>query len=222
MQRSIWRRLRAAAVVAAAGIAVTGCVDVVQYISGSGSTIDVYLRFALQKSAFEMANSFSDDPQDLDEMFAEDFELERSEVLGELPPGVTGDYRQLNSEFEYGFELSYSADRELLAALEEEGAAFVPRVGTRGMTIPLAEGGGNGGGGGGGQGDEFAGAFLGGAKYRVMISRRLVSRVSSASLVSAGESVEVTVTELPDVWMIEFPVSLWLMAAQPPVLEIVY
>ena len=222
MKQSMRRRLRVAALIAAVGIVLTGCVDVVQYISGTGSSIDVYLRFALQKSAFEMANSFADDPQDLDEMFAEDFELERAEVLAELPPGVTADYQQLNSDFEYGFELSYSADRALLSGLGDDGAAFVPRVGTRGMSIPLAEGGGNAGGGGGGQGDEFAGAFLGGAKYRVLISRRLVSRVSSATLVSAGESTAVTVTELPDVWMIEFPVSLWLMAPQTPVLEIVY
>ncbi|MFW6288758.1 MAG: hypothetical protein ACOC2Q_03160 [Spirochaetota bacterium] len=222
MKRSIWRRMRVVAIVATIGLVVTGCVDVVQYISGSGSTIYVYLRFALQKSAFELANSFSDDPQDLDEMFEEDFELERAEVLEELPPGVTADYRPLNSQFEYGFELSYSADRELLAGLDSKGSAFVPRVGTRGMSIPLAEGGRSAEGGGGGQGEEFAGAFLGGAKYRVLISRRLVSRVSSAKLVSAGDPIDVTVTELPDVWMIEFPVSYWLMSPATSVLEIVY
>ena len=218
MKRSIWRRVRAAVTVAAVALAVTGCVDVVQYISGSGSTIDVYLRVALQKSAFALANAFSDQPQDLDRMFAEEFSLDRAEVLATMPAGITAEYRAVVTEFEYGFELSYSADRDLLAGLDAE-AAFVPRIGPRGMTIPLAESNGEG---NGDDGDEFAAAFLGGAKYRVFISRRLVSRLTSARLVTAGEAVSLTVVQLPDVWMIEFPISLWLMAAETPTLEVIF
>ena len=166
-----------------------------------------------------MANSFSDEPQNTDEMFAEEFELDRDEVLQELPPGLEADYQQVNDEFEYGFVLTYSASRETLAGLEREEAALVPRVGTRGMTIPLAEGG-SGGGGSGGEGDEFAAAFLGGAKYRVFISRRLVSRISEARIVTSTDSTEVSVVEFPDVWMVQFPVSLWLMSEEAPTLEI--
>ena len=202
-------------------IVFTGCVDVVQYISGSGSTIDVYLRLTLNKGAFEMANSMSDDPQDVEEMFEEDFDLEEQQVLDELPPGVEASFTTVNDEFEYGFELSYSAERSVLAELEGEPGAFVPRVGTRGMSIPLAEGG-DGSGAEGGQGDEFAAAFLGGSKYRVFVSRRLVSRISSAHLVTDEESMEVSVIELPDVWMIQFPVALWLSSPGTPTLEIRY
>lgn len=218
----VWRHGRVAIMIAGIALVTTGCVDVVQYISGSGSTIDVYLRLALQKSAFEMANSFSDEPQDMDEMFDDEFELNREEVLGELPEGISATYDQINTQFEYGFELGYSAPRSMLAELEGEGAAFVPRVGTRGMTIPLAEGGGGGGGGGSQEGDEFAAAFLGGAKYRVFVSKRLVSRISSARLAGGQTSTEVTVMDLPDVWMVQFPVSLWLMSEETPTLEISY
>lgn len=218
-----WRRgARAAALTAVGLLLLTGCVDVVQYISGSGSTIDVYLRLTLQKSAFEMANSMSGEPQDLDEMFDEEFELDRETVIEELPPGIDATYDTVSDEFEYGFELRYSASREALerASQSEEGA-FVPRIDRRGMTIPLAEG-------GGAsedsdpQSDQFASAFLGGAKYRVFISRRLVSRVSAARLVSGDTSTDITVIELPDVWMIQFPVSLWLMSEETPSIEIVY
>ncbi|MFW5688556.1 MAG: hypothetical protein ACOC1U_03205 [Spirochaetota bacterium] len=218
----LMRRIRMAAFAALVLLAFTSCVDVVQYISGTGSTIDVYVRFALQKSAFEMANSFSDEPQDLDEMFEEEFEINEAEVIEELPPGVTADYRSLNTDFEYGFEVNYSASRETLASLPDDSGAFVPKVTSRGMTILLAEPGGSEGGGGGGEGDEFAAAFLGGAKYRVFVSRRLVSRISAARLVSGSTSTEVTVIELPDVWMVQFPTSLWLMAEETPSLEIVY
>ena len=52
MKNLTGKRILAAAIVSAAVLLTGGCVDVVQYISGSGSDIDVYLRFALQKSAF--------------------------------------------------------------------------------------------------------------------------------------------------------------------------
>lgn len=222
MRAQLWRRGRVVIMITAVAVLATGCVDVVQYISGTGSTIDVYLRLALQKSAFEMANSFSDEPQDMDEMFEEDFELNRNEVLGELPEGITADYSQVNNEFDYGFELSYSASRDMFAELEGEDGALVPRITARGMTIPLAEAGDGTGGAESGEGDEFAAAFLGGAKYRVFISKRLVSRVSSARLANGSMSTDVTVIDLPDVWMIQFPISLWLMSDATPSLEISY
>ena len=218
----LWRRGRVVIMIAAVAVLATGCVDVVQYISGNGSTIDVYLRLALQKSAFEMANSFSDEPQDMDEMFEEDFELNRDEVLRELPEGITADYNQINNEFDYGFELSYSASRAMFADSDSENGAFVPRITARGMTIPLAEAGDGSGGAGSGEGDEFAAAFLGGARYRVFISKRLVSRITSARLASGSMSTEVTVIDFPDVWMIQFPISLWLMSDETPSLEISY
>lgn len=91
------------------------------------------------------------------------------------------------------------------------------------MTIPLAPGNEAGEGaeaGEGGQGEEFAAAFLGGAKYRVFVSKMLVSRIRSARIASGGVTTEVTVIELPDVWMVQFPVSLWLMSDDASVLEI--
>ncbi|MFP4113688.1 MAG: hypothetical protein ACOC2Y_03615 [Spirochaetota bacterium] len=223
IKRTTTGRLRLVALGALVVGLTAGCVDVVQYISGSGSDINVYLRLTLQKAAFEMANEFSDDPEDPDEMFEEEFELDRDTVLEEMPPGIDADYRRVNDEFEYGFELSYSAPRSTLAALRGDEAAFVPRVTRNGMTIPLAPGNEAGEGaeaGEGGQGEEFAAAFLGGAKYRVFVSKMLVSRIRSARIASGGVTTEVTVIELPDVWMVQFPVSLWLMSDDASVLEI--
>lgn len=209
------KQVRTVLIAAAAALVATGCVDVVQYVSGSGSTVDVYLRFALQKSAFEMANSFADEPQDLDAMFDEEFDLEEEDVRSELPPGVEASFTAVNDEFEYGFVLEYTAERDALNA----GGAFVPRISPRGMSIPLAETGNEG---DSPEGDQFAAAFLGGAKYRLMISRLLVSRVSTARIVTSTGATNVTVVELPDVWMIQFPISLWLGAAETPTLEIMF
>lgn len=189
-----------------------GCLDVVQYVSGTATEIDVYFRLTLQKSVFELANSMSDQAQDLESMFGE-FNLEEGEVLNEMPEGVRAEYAPINSTTEFGFELSYTAPRDLLDGLEDDEAAFVPRVSPWGLSIPLNEGEGDG-------SDQFADAFLGSTKYRLMISKRLVSRVSSARIVTGDESIPVTITELPDLWLVEFPVNQWFSAAGAPTLEV--
>jgi hypothetical protein len=206
-------------------VALSGCVDIVQYISGSGSTIDVYLRLTLQKGAFELANSFSDEPEDMDQMFEEEFGINESEVTESLPFGIEPEYTPVDSEFEFGFELRYSAPRSVLSQEGPDDAGFVPVITASGLRIPFAE-----------QGDgeeqeaepgpedggddEFANAFLGGSRYRLMLSKRLVSRVREANLVTSDESRPVLVTELPDVWMIEFPTSLWLNAPSGTYLDV--
>ena len=208
-------------------LTLTGCVEVVQYISGSADSLDVYLRVALQKSAFELANSFADDPQDMDQVFENEFDLQEDDVIGDLPDFIQANYTPVNSEFEYGFELRYKLRRNQLDALIDSGmlpdndadAAFVPRVTDEGISIPLAEGGGTDAAAGG---DQMAAAFLGGSKYRLMISRRLAGTVSAARLVTPEETTQLDVTELPDVWMIEFPVLLWLSAPAGARLEIEY
>lgn len=213
------RRIVTLGVIAIAVVALSGCVDVVQYISGDGSAIDVYLRLTLQKSAFELANSFSDEPQDMEEMFDEEFGLNEAEVTETLPFGIEPEYTAVNSEFEYGFELRYSAPRSVLAQKPEGDAGFVPMISASGVRIPFAEQEGSGGEQGEGD-DEFADAFLGGSRYRLMLSKRLVSRVSDAYIVTPSDAREVLVTEFPDVWMIEFPTSLWLSAERGTYLDV--
>lgn len=214
------RRIAVAISVFAMIAVLSGCVDVFQYVSGTANTLDVFLRVTLQKSAFELAASFDEEPQDLDQMFREEFALDQDEVVGELPSGLDAEFRQVQNEFEFGFELEYQLPRAQSQTLSDGDAPFVPRVTQRSITIPLAEA--SEGSDGQGEGDEFAAAFFGSSKYRLAISKRLISRVSSARLHSSGEVIELEVFDLPDIWMIEFPISYWLMASTPPSVEIIF
>ena len=65
-------------------------------------------------------------------------------------------------------------------------------------------------------------AFLGGTKYRLMISKRLVSRISEARVLTGPDSIPIGITDLPDVWLIEFPISLWYGAEHSSTLEILF
>lgn len=208
------------AIAAGIGLTLTGCLDVVQYVSGGGSDeIEVYLRLTLQKSIFELAGSMGGEAQDLDQMFEEQFDLDEEDVVAELPPGVAARYERVNTAHEFGFVLSYSAPRSVLGSLPESEGAFVPRVTQRGMVIPLGPSGESG---DAGDGDQFADAFLGSSKYRLMVSKRLVSRVSQAWIHTGADSVSLTVIDLPDIWLIEFPVSLWFTAESDASVEVVF
>jgi len=209
-------RIAVLAVLASAALLLSGCIDIVQYVSGTGSDIDVFFRLTLQKGIFEMANAFGDQPQDLDSMFEEEFNLDEDEVISELPPGVSADFTSVNSDSEFGFELRYSASRKALDGLSDDEAAFVPRVSPQGIVIPLPEGNGS------AETDEFANAFLGSAKYRLMISKRLVSRISDARIISGPDSTSISVTDLPDVWLLEFPIGLWYASDYSPRVEILF
>ena len=149
-------------------------------------------------------------------MFAEEFNLNEDEVLKELPAGVTAEFNMVNSDSEFGFELMYTASRVELGRLSESEAAFVPRVTPWGMTIPLSEGGGS------EESDEFAGALLGSAKYRLMISKMLVSRISDARIIAGEESHPVTITDLPDIWLLEFPIGAWYSSDGTSRVEVVF
>jgi hypothetical protein len=208
-------RLLTVSVLLAVVVLLSGCIDVVQYISGSALDIDVYFRLTMQKSIFEMASSFGEQPQDLDAMF-EEFDLNEEDVVAELPPGVEASFESINNDSEFGFELRYSAPRAALDSLEDGEAEFVPRVSPWGIVIPLGEGNGS------ADSDELADAFLGSAKYRLMISKRLVSRVSEARILAGPVSTPITVTELPDVWLLEFPMNLWYASDHAPTVEVLF
>jgi hypothetical protein len=197
------------------GMTLTGCIDIVQYISGDSNDIYVYTRVTLQKSAFEMANSFSDEPQDLEKMFAEEFPLDEQSVRENSPEWLELEFEPVNTAHEYGFAMNYHAPREEFGRIPDGEAELVPRFVRNGIVIPLSEGGAT-----GGEQDQFTQAFLGGAKYHLMISKRLVCNVAAARLVTDEAIHEIAVTSFPDIWMLEFPVSLWLGTSGVPQIEI--
>ena len=201
--------------IGAAVLVLGGCVDIVQYVSGTSREISVFTRITLQKSIFEMGAAFGGEEQDIDEMLESEFSLDEAAVLKGMPPDMTAAFSPVNTEYEYGFELRYSADRARFAEIPDDEGMFVPRIDPRGMWIPLSDGAAE-----GGEIDPTGAAFLGSSKYRLMISKRLVSRISSAYLETAEGVHDITVSDLPDIWLLEFPVSLWFSSRSAPVVRV--
>lgn len=128
----------------------------------------------------------------------------------------------MTTEYEFGFELEYSAPRNILDGERSPDDVFIPSIRRDGLTIPISAEESGESEMGGGEGDEIASAFLGGSKYRLLISKRLVSRVSQARLVTPEASTPVHIMELPDVWMVEFPAAQWLSAPRGTRLEVIF
>ena len=192
-----------------------GCLDVLQYVSGTSYDVTVFTRFTIERSVFQVAAAMGADPSEMEMEMTEELPLDEAAVTGELPEWLSAEFNTIDTPMEYGFELRYTAPREQLARLRDDEAELVPRVGRSSMVIPLS-------GGSDTSSDPVAGAMLGTAKYRLMISKLFLSRVSAAHLVDGEEVHELTVTDLPDVWLIEFPISLWFGAGEAPRIEVIY
>ena len=190
-----------------------GCVDVLQYISGTSYSVSVFTRFTLQKSIFEAAAAFGGDSSQTMPDLSEEIPLDQATITDEMPPWLDASFEPIDTEMEYGFEMRYTAPREELARLPDDEAGLVPRVLIDRITIPLSAGSET-------PNDPFSTALLGSAKYRLMISKLFLSRVSAAYLVDGDEMNELAVTDLPDVWLIEFPMSLWFGATGTPRIEV--
>lgn len=200
--------------IAASVLALSGCLEVVQHIGpGAGNTVETYVRLTLQRAIFQFAESFGGDPVS-DEELTEQFGLTESEVLQDLPEGISARFEPFVNEYDVGFVLRTTTPRSFRA---EEGV-FVPTLAGNELRVRLPPG--NEGDGGSNNGGEAA-FFLASAKYRVLLEKAVWPSVSGAVILpSEGEEVDVQVTEFAGLWLIEFPVLVWMSAGENPVLTI--
>lgn len=198
--------LTRALLIAGTTLLLTGCLEVVQHIgTGSGNTVDNYIRITLQRSIFSFAESFGGEAPSDDE-FAREFGMTENEVMKDLPEGVTAQFEPIVTDYDYGFALTTTTNRSFRA---ERDAAFIPQLVGDELHVMLPPG-----------NDEEANEaafFLASAKYRIIVDKTILPILQEANLINTrGESVPVDLTEFQNVWLVEFPVLLWLSAGDQP------
>ncbi len=191
-------------------VLLSGCLDVLHYVGRDGQGRPMALvKLTFEKALFEMAASMGgEEMPTTDEEFAEEFDISEEEITGDLPEGIEVEYSTVNTSMDFGFQLilrgsSYAPpDTELpwLPLTKPDGS----------LVIPLAEQDSDDSGEGSG-GDESE-AFLASAKYRLIVARNICPPNPRFSLrgLPADRTVEPEVMELPEVYVVEFPLVLWL------------
>ncbi|TVR71793.1 MAG: hypothetical protein EA427_04070 [Spirochaetaceae bacterium] len=190
-------------------LTLTGCLEVVQHVgAGPDDSLENYVRVTLQRSIFAFAEAFGGEAMS-DDDFAREFGMTESEVLQDIPEGVSARFEQVITDYDYGFALRTTTAR----AFQTNEAPLIPFVRGNELLIPLPAG--------DEDGMDEAAFFLASAKYRIILDKSIWPVVRSAHVLGAGgEPAPIDVTEFRSVWLLEFPVILWLGGGESPLVVI--
>ncbi len=188
----------------------SSCIDLLHYIGrDSDGRPMAIVKLTLEKAIFEWAASMGgQDMPTTDEEFAEEFDLSEEEVTEELPEGLDLVYSTVNTSTDFGFQLEIRRTQGFDSAKK---LPWLPTlVDSNTLVVPLPE-----------QDSEESSeggedeAFLASAKYRVIASKDLCPENPRFFLRGAtGElEEEPDVLELPEVYIVEFPLLLWLYSS---------
>jgi len=202
MKASKIRKCSRAASALAACAVLASCLDVTQGISGDGTAVEVQTRVALSTAMLELGASMGGGELPEDGLGLDGTPFDPATM--DLPAGVSTTSSSFETELERGYELRMVGLRKAFA---EWSADFVPVIGADSIlvTLPATDG-----------ADEegFATAFLSMAKYRLVLSRKLVSALPAARIEAGGKSFPGTVYRMSEVYIVELPLVLWLASGE--------
>lgn len=194
-----------------AGLAVlllSSCLDVVQTIDLGGQRLDTSIRLTIAKGTFEAAAAVGGEEPDFSDI--PDFAGEDAPVEFAVP-GITVNTRSINSATDIGVEWSASYPPRALDDAPLEGRFFLPGRSADGIELFLPPGEEQ-------PEDQLTVAFLGGAKYRILLTGGRPVRDVSVD----GDTELDTITRLGNVTYIELPLTIWLSATEPVRIEILF
>ncbi len=189
-------------------LVLSSCLDVVQTIELGGQSMDTTIRLTISKGTFEAVAAAGGEEPDFSDV--PDFAGEDSPVDFDVP-GITVTTRAINSPTEIGVEWSASYPPRALDGAEIDGRYFLPGRSADGIELylpPSEEP----------PEDQLTAAFLGGAKYRLLLTGgRPISEVS----VDGNTELDTT-TLIGNVTYIELPLTVWLTATEPVRIQILF
>lgn len=204
--------VRIGAVVAAV-VLLSGCIEIFQYVGyDDAGNLELTMTVKVQKAVFDMANEFSESGEEFN--YRQEFGFSEGELEEDFPEWAPLDYsiEEIDTEREYGVTVSFSGQEEAILG-SEDSMEFLPRRRGNETIIDFSGAGGETDAGGSpAGGDEFAAAFLAGAKYRLLISRTYIADIRKVVFEVDGESQPVDVSEFRDVYLLELPLSSIFMS----------
>jgi hypothetical protein len=204
------KKLVRAFIVLMAVFMLTGCIDVLHYIgrNGDGEPMAV-VKLTLEKAIFQWAASMGgSDMPTTNEEFEQEFDLSEEEVTEELPDGLEVVYSTVNSSTDFGFQLELT---RRAGADDGEALPWLPQVAEDGsLRISLPEQDAE------GATESEGEAFLASAKYRLIAAKSLCPENPRFAVLGSGEELDarLDVLELPEVYLVEFPLMLWLSSSE--------
>lgn len=190
----------------------TGCIDVIQVVSIKNGIIHTSVRYSLQKAIFELGASFSGEEIDYDEML--EIGDDTFAKIGE----VSGEVKKYETTYDIGAEIIFEGREKSITSMLDGDVEFIPikKNNAYFIELPLL-------GESGESVDESELGFLGGSKYRIVVSLcddlRNISKAdltiqtsgSGSRTLSTNDGVSITTTG--SIMLVEIPMSVLFMDA---------
>ncbi len=158
----------------------TGCIDVLQFVSLHDGTLELSVRYTIQKALLEMAGTMGGGVPDYSSIF------EIGDGMFKDFQGITGESMPIDTALEAGMELKVRGEVDRITDEMGENASFIPvrRGEMYQIRIPAMN-------------DEvdaeewFGAAFLSAAKYRILVDLTGdLSNITGARISAAGEFLD--------------------------------
>lgn len=200
-------------------LVMAGCFNITQHISKDGDNVEVFIKFSVSKSIFEISGSMGS--AKAEENPCEDvFKFNEDQIIGTFPKSIKADCNKVDTDLECGYEMYITIDmnsKEYKKLKKDNAPAFLPIIDAKEIFIAFPqdeeEDKGD---------DQMAAGFMASAVYKLTLNRNVVEKIKSASFINADETFEVSFIELPDIYIIEVPLAYWISSSSDGALVIKY
>lgn len=189
---------------------LSGCFNITQHISKDGNDLNVFLKFAVCKSVFEMSSSMGGNKSD-DNPCEGVFEFNENFIISEIPENIEARFVKADNDLECGYEMYMSVDvksKDYKKLKRSNAPALFPLVADNEIFIKFPQNDEESGG-----GDQMAAAFMSTALYRLTVNRNVIDEIESVIFSNADESYDISYIELPDIFIIEVPLAYWITSS---------
>lgn len=191
-------------------VLVSSCLNVVQTVEGDEAATRTRIRMTFSKALIEGAASMSGEQADYEDL--PDFTGDEGLVNINIQ-GVTVETAGIDSEYDYGVEISAEYDSRDLAQADPMDRVFFPRIQGKTLTILLPPNEDS------QEMDEMTMMFFGSAKYQLLISRE-AGRENVEEVLVGGEAGVANIIPMEDVLIVEMPLMLWMTSTEMLPVEI--
>lgn len=189
---------------------LSGCFNIAQHISKEGNDLNVFVKFAVSKSVFEMSSSMGGNKSD-DNPCEGVFEFNEDFIISEIPENIEARFVRVDNDLECGYEMYMIVDvksKDYKKLKRSNAPALFPLIDNDEIYIKFPKNDEN-----GSSGDQMGAAFMSTAVYRLTINHNVIDEIESVTFSNADESYDISYIELPDIYIIEVPLAYWIASS---------
>jgi hypothetical protein len=188
---------------------LTSCIDILQHITVDKNGIELNtIQFTVSKAIFEFANKMNEnqEPIDYDKYFSNNSDLsslEKNKYCSSIS--------KINTVLDYGYTIKMRIDRknkETMNSIEKEKIGFIPIKKGKSYIFDFSSMNDS-----SSKNQEDNGmqyALLSTAKYKLLISKKMISDIKKLYLVSGSNETEYSYVDLDDEYLVEIPIIIMI------------